>query len=136
MTREYVAAVQNEIREVLDSVALAFREGRSQEQILALMYTDDVVVVRQGEAAPVRGMAELMRAAASMLAELGPHPDFSFRFGAPVLAGGDVAVCMLDVAIRPDIDAAEPMHHRIMTGWKKNPDGWRVSLEMVGEGSL
>ena len=136
MTEKEMNNIQRQIREVLDSVENAFRQGGGANQVLPMLYDEDVVVVREGDVSAVRGMPAFMQAAAAFLDELGPKPVFFFTLDTPILTCGDLAITLFNVEIRPDLADAEPTHLRIFAGWKKTERGWLIAREMVTGGSL
>jgi len=133
---KYLDETHRNIREVLDRVENAFLDGTDSKTLIDLMYNDDVIFVGEGESSAMRGIAEMVMKAESVLAGMGPHPKVSFVIASPILCCEDLAITMIDAVACSGPATADTLKSRMLAGWKKSDLGWRISMEMVTEGSL
>lgn len=124
---------------VLAQQQAANEEGESAEQLARRFYTDDVVIIGEGEQHPSRGIAEAVRAMKEWNDYLGPGGQKKCRFDLenPVVASGSTASTFVVLSCKanpPTLKKDEKIRQLFV--WTKTPQGWKVSLEMWQSGGF
>jgi ketosteroid isomerase-like protein len=131
-----MSETKRELARVLLAAANALRAGASAVEFGRLLYSPDLVVVGEGWPRAIRGIDAFLPDLTALIDGWGPNADLTFTILDPVLAGADVATTLVDVHVAPRKPAAVAEYYRVMYGWKRAGDGWRVAAEMYTVGSF
>lgn len=130
---------QNEVQDALRAVERAFQSEASPAALAALLYTSDVVIVGEGDAKATRGITAAVKDVQGWYDSLGPHGQRTCKYTLvmPIVQSESTfsAFYLLHCSPNPPIHPKDEQL-RMIYAWRKEPQGWRVALEMWAPGLL
>jgi len=127
--------IEAELKAVLRETEVALARGASAEEILDMLYHDDVFVVGEGVERATRGRIDFASELEGLLEFWGGAPKCSYEMEGPILHSGSVAVTFVNFVCAGE-GQREDSVYRALYGWAETDLGWRIQLEMYGEGAL
>jgi ketosteroid isomerase-like protein len=128
------ATTRIQVEQALRAVEQALARGDSATELAKLMYADNVVITGEGQEGSTRGMAGAIRDFQAWIDSVGPATaGCRFTIVDPVTASATTfsSFVQLHCAAKP-----KDQDYRVLYAWKKQPEGWRVVLEMYLSGKL
>lgn len=133
------ASLRSAIVSALRTQQAANAAGEDATQLAHRFYTDDVVIIGEGESRASRGMNSAVKAMADWNDYLGPggQKKCHFELEDPVV-GSDKTVSTFVVlsckANPPRLTKDETIRQLFV--WKKTSEGWKVAMEMWQSGGF
>lgn len=128
-----------EIQDALTKQQAANADGLDAAGLARRFYTQDVVIIGEGEKAPSRGIDAAIKAMQDWNDYLGPggQKKCTFELEDPVIGTGDTAssFVVLGCKANPPKLAKDEIIRQLFV-WKRTPQGWRVALEMWQAGGF
>ena len=117
----------------------ANRDGLSTTELAKRFYTEDAVVIGEGEAAPKHGIKGAVAALDAWFAYLGPNGNKGCTFSVQdkVVTSGDMASVFAVLSCKPNppkLEKAETIRQLFVL--KRTAQGWRVAHEMWQAGAF
>jgi ketosteroid isomerase-like protein len=133
------AQIKAEIEVALHSQERANANGENAEQLSRRFYAEDVVMVGEGDPHVKRGMAAAIVEMDEWMQSLGPQGQKGchFHLEDPVIATQTTASTFVTLTCKanpPYLKEDETVRQLFV--WKRSSQGWRVAMEMWGNGSL
>jgi ketosteroid isomerase-like protein len=126
-----------EICDVLRQMEELQAQGAPASVIGPALYDDALLCVGDGDARASRGLDIFLPGLHELLANAwGPCPHSEYLVQAPVIVSENTACMLIEFHTRPDHGRGAQQVYRAMYGWLRTPKGWRIQLEMYGQGSL
>ena len=128
-----------EIRGLFKSQDEANWNGETPEQLARRFYTEDVVIVGEGETSTQRGMKDAVSALVNWNEYLGPGGNNFCHFEVlePVITSGDMASAFVTLSCKPNPPkTTKPESIRQLFVLRRTPQGWRVAQEMWENGGM
>lgn len=126
-----------EICGVLSNIEVLQAQGAPASVIGPALYDEALVCVGDGDARASRGLQAFLPGLDELLTKSwGPCPNSEYVVEAPVIVSRDTACMLIEFRTRPDHGRGELQVYRAMYGWLRTPKGWRIQLEMYGQGPL
>lgn len=126
-------ATSKQIRQLFTSQDEANRNGATPEQLAHRFYTDDAVIIGEGETSVQHGMKDAVTALVNWNAYLGPGGNKACQFEVhdPIIASGDMASAFVTLSCKPNPPKTTKQETiRQLFVLKRTPQGWRVAQEM------
>jgi ketosteroid isomerase-like protein len=128
-----------EIAATLHTLEKALARGDSATQISKLLYAEDDLLTGEGETGGTRGMAATIKDVQGWMDSLGPGGTKGCKYTIvdPVVSSTTTfsSFLLLHCKANPPV-LAKDQDLRMMYVWRKQPEGWRVVLEVYEEGKL
>lgn len=125
-----------QIQQTLQETSDAIAAGASAARVSQLLYDDRAVIVGEGLDAAVSGRDATVSLLTEVLADWGEHPSVIYTIRRPVLVTKDSATMLVRVDVTKRDAQASRVTYRVMYGFERGPHGWRVVLEMYGNGAV
>ncbi|MDE1008802.1 MAG: nuclear transport factor 2 family protein [Paraburkholderia fungorum] len=136
---ESTGSLRSAIASALSTQQAANAAGEDAAQLAHRFYTNDVVIIGEGETKPSRGMDAAVKAMVDWNDYLGPggQKKCHFELEDPVV-GSDSTVSTFVVlsckANPPKLTKDETIRQLFV--WKKTSEGWKVAMEMWQSGGF
>jgi ketosteroid isomerase-like protein len=131
-----VSDAKLQIEAIFRQVETAVARGTSAGEIIDLLYHPDAVLVAEGTAAAIRGVAAFKPQLEEILEGWGAGAKIRFSVADPVIEVDSLAMTYFNAVCEPAKAGSEIERYRVLSGWRRTPGGWRVALEMYAVGSL
>jgi ketosteroid isomerase-like protein len=131
-------ATRAQIEQALRSVEQALARGNSAVSISKMMYAEDDMLAGEGQAGSTRGIAGTIKDFQEWIDSLGPAVrTCKFAIVGPVVASTTTFSSFVQLHCNANPPAlVKDQDYRVIYVWRKQPDGWRVVLEMYLSGKF
>ncbi|MFJ1472509.1 YybH family protein [Massilia orientalis] len=132
-------SASQEIRALFKSQDEANWSGATPEQLAHRFYTEDAIIIGEGETKTERGMKDAITALVNWNAYLGPGGNKACHFEVldPIIASGDMASVFATLSCKANPPKREkPEAIRQLFVLKRTAQGWRVAQEMWQMGTM
>ena len=132
-------ATAQEIRALFKSQDEANWNGATPEQLAHRFYTEDAIIIGEGEETTQRGMKDAITALVNWNEYLGPGGNKACQFNVldPIMISGDMASTFVTLSCRPNPPKTTKQETiRQLFVLKRTPKGWRVAQEMWEMGGM
>lgn len=128
-----------EVAQHLHRIEAAFSSGASGDALAKMLYSDNVLMIGEGQATASRGMKTAMSDSTEWLKSLGPNGGKTCKYTIeePYVASATTFTSFLRLRCKanpPVLPNNEEL--RMMYAWEKGPAGWRVVIEMWAPGEF
>jgi ketosteroid isomerase-like protein len=132
-------ATRSQIELALRAIEQALARGDSATVISKMMYAENDRLSGEGQSGSTREMAGTIKDFQEWLESLGPGgaKGCKFTIADPVVASSLTfsSFVQLHCSANPPV-LSKDQDYRVMYVWRKQPDGWRVVLEMYLSGKF
>jgi ketosteroid isomerase-like protein len=125
-----------QIDAVFRQVETAVARGTSADEIIDLLYHPDAVLVAEGTATAIRGVAAFKPQLEEILKGWGAGAKIRFSVADPVIEVESLAMTYFNAVCEPAKAGSAIERYRVLSGWRRTSRGWRVAFEMYAVGSL
>jgi ketosteroid isomerase-like protein len=128
-----------EIEAAVRKLESALARGDSASQVSKLLYSEDDLLTGEGEAGGTRGMDATIKDVQGWMDSLGPGGTKGCKYTIvePAVSSATTfsSFILLRCKANPPV-LPKDQELRMMYVWRKQPEGWRVVLEVYEEGKL
>ena len=128
-----------EIAATLHTLEAALARGDNATQISKMLYAEDDLLTGEGERGGTRGMAATIKDVQGWMDSLGPGgaKGCKYTIVEPVVSSATTfsSFLLLHCNANPPV-LSKDQDLRMLYVWRKQPEGWRVVLEVYEEGKL
>ena len=131
--------VKAEIMAKLHKMEAALARGDSAELVAKSLYANNVLMVGEGEPSSSRGMEVAIKGVQGWMDSLGPNggKGCSYSIPDPVVASENTSTSFVGLKCKANPPVLpEDQQLRMVYGWKKGAEGWRVVIEMWAAGVM
>jgi hypothetical protein len=128
-----------EIARALQALEMALARGESATALSKMLYAEDDLLIGEGEDGSSRGMAATIKDYQEWIDSLGPGGTKGCKYTIvdPVVASATTFSSFLQLHCKANPPVLpKDQDWRLMYVWKKQPEGWRVVLEMYVSGKM
>lgn len=138
-SQESAGKFRGEISIALAKQQAANEAGEDAAQLAHRFYTDDIVIIGEGDSEPSRGMDAAIKAMKDWNDYLGPGGQrrCQFRLEDPVVGSVNTVSTFVVLSCKanpPKLKKAETIRQLFV--WKKMAEGWKVAMEMWQTGGF
>lgn len=123
-----------EIQQTLQATSDAIAAGASAAEVSQLLYDDRALIVGEGLDAAMSGRDATVSLLTEVLADWGDRASVVYTIRRPVIATNGSATMLVQVDVTRRDAQSSRVTYRVMYGFERGPRGWRVVLEMYGNG--
>ena len=131
-------ATRAQVEQALRAVEQALARGDNGAAISKMMYAESDMIVGEGQEGSTRGMSGTIKDFQEWIDSLG-HAVAGCKFAVvdPVVASAMTFSSFVQLHCKANPPAlVKDQDYRVMYVWRKQPEGWRVVLEMYLSGTF
>jgi ketosteroid isomerase-like protein len=128
-----------DIERALQAVEMALARGEGSTALSKMLYSQDDLIIGEGEGGGSRGMAATIKEFQEWIDSLGPGGTKGCKYTIvdPVVASATTFSSFLQLHCKANPPVlSKDQDWRLMYVWRKQPEGWRVVLEMYISGKM
>jgi hypothetical protein len=128
-----------EIEHALQAIERALARGESAAALSKMLYAENALLAGEGEDGSTRGMAATIKDYQAWIDSLGPGGTKGCKYTIvdPVVASATTFSSFLQLHCKANPPVLlKDQDWRLIYVWKKQPEGWRVVLEMYASGKM
>lgn len=128
-----------DIERALQTLEMALARGEGATALSKVLYAQDDLIIGEGEGGGARGMAATIKEYQEWIDSLGPGGTKGCKYTIvdPVVASATTFSSFLRLHCKANPPVLpKDQDWRLMYVWRKQPDGWRVVLEMYVSGKM
>ncbi len=132
-------ATREQIEQALQAIEKALARGDSAAALSKMLYAENDLIAGAGEDGSTRGMAATIKDFQEWIDSLGPGGTKGCKYTIvePVVASATTFSSFLQLHCKANPPVLpKDQDWRLMYIWKKQPEGWRVVLEMYVPGKI